>query len=406
MQPSPLAPSHFATLASIDGVTLATASCGMKYVGRDDVMLITCADGSSISGVFTTSDTAAAPVLWCQQHLHSATAIITNAGNANAFTGANGVKDVLEICTNLADRIGAKPEHILMASTGVIGEPLDIKCLINSFDNLLEPSGKASWATAADAIRTTDTFAKGASASCIIDDKVVHISGIAKGSGMIAPNMATMLGYVATDAAISPALLDDILADANHRSFNAITVDSDMSTNDSVFLIATGAAGNKPISDPTQPDYQAFRDALDKVMQELAQQIVRDGEGASKFITIDIHGAESQETAHHIGMTIANSPLVKTAIAGEDANWGRIVMAVGKSGANINQNQIAISIGGIHITKDGARCEDYDEAPVAAHMQGENIDISVHVGDGSGHARIWTCDLTHGYISINADYRS
>ena len=282
--------------------------------------------------------------------------------------------------------------------------PLDTAILKAQFDTLA--ANTASWQQAAGAILTTDTFAKGASASASIGDSTIHISGIAKGSGMIAPDMATMLGFIATDAALPQDVLSALLTDATRRSFNAITVDSDSSTNDSVYLMASGKAGNPSVSSAEDPALDGFRTALDLVMQDLAKQIVRDGEGASKFITLDVSGATDDGTAHHIGMAIANSPLVKTAIAGEDANWGRIVMAVGKAGAGVAPQALDIWMGGIRITAGGARVDDYDEAPVAAHMKGDEIDIAVKVGSGSGTARVWTCDLTHGYISINADYRS
>jgi len=414
MNRSPLAPKTFAELPPIAGVDLAVAGSGMKYQGRNDMVLITTGSDSAIAGVFTQSDTAAAPVQWCQSKLASGftstsnIAIFTNAGNANAFTGAQGLVDVGVICGNLGARMDIDPDNILIASTGVIGEFLDTDCLIARFDDLLnsDKNTDTNWQAAADAIRTTDTFAKGAAASARLGETTIQISGIAKGSGMIAPNMATMLGYVATDAAIAPELLATLLQDSNRRSFNAITVDGDTSTNDSVFLIATGKAGNPIIDHPSHPDLPAFIAALDSVMQDLAKQIVRDGEGASKFITIDITGAKNNDQAHEIGLAIANSPLVKTAIAGEDANWGRIVMAVGKAGLGINQDDISIAIGGVHITENGACRADYDETPVAAHMKNAEIDVAVAIGDGDGLARIWTCDLTHGYISINADYRS
>ena len=291
-----------------------------------------------------------------------------------------------------------------MASTGVIGEPLDTAILEAQFGRLVDGTG--GWQDAAEAIRTTDTFAKGAGASASIGGTAVHISGIAKGSGMIAPDMATMLGFIATDAAIPRDVLAALLADATKRSFNAITVDSDTSTNDSVYLLASGAAGNSSVGSAADPALDDFRAALDQVMQDLAKQIVRDGEGASKFITVSVAGATDEDAARRIGMAIANSPLVKTAIAGEDANWGRIVMAVGKAGAGVAPQTLDIAMGGIQITAGGARVEGYDEAPVAAHMKGDEIDIAISVGDSAGKARIWTCDLTHGYISINADYRS
>ena len=407
MTVSPLAPHAFPVLPDIDGVTLSTAASGMKYAGRDDMLLMRLEDGGTLAAVFTRSDMAAAPVDWCRQQLatgHATRALLVNAGNANAFTGDGGMVAVSDCCSDIASRLGCEAGEVMMASTGVIGEPLDTAILKAQFDTLA--TNTASWQQAAGAILTTDTFAKGASASASIGDSTIHISGIAKGSGMIAPDMATMLGFIATDAALPQDVLSALLTGSTRRSFNAITVDSDSSTNDSVYLMASGKAGNPAVSSAEDPALDGFRTALDLVMQDLAKQIVRDGEGASKFITLDVSGATDDGTAHHIGMAIANSPLVKTAIAGEDANWGRIVMAVGKAGAGVAPQALDIWMGGIRITAGGARVDDYDEAPVAAHMKGDDIDIAVKVGSGSGTARVWTCDLTHGYISINADYRS
>ena len=408
MTVSPLAPPAFPEIPPITGLTLATAASGMKYQGRDDMLLMRVDEGAVMAGVFTRSDTAAAPVIWCRDHLAGGPdgprAILVNAGNANAFTGSNGMKAVEESCHALARRLGCEPGLVLMASTGVIGEPLDVAKLTSRYDELI--TGSTGWNEAAHAIMTTDTFAKGAHAQASIDGARVSIAGIAKGSGMIAPDMATTLGFIATDAALPRAVLMDLLTAATGKSFNAITVDSDTSTNDSVFLVATGDAGNQPVSAADDPRLDDFRAALDRVAQDLAKQIVRDGEGAGKFITINVAGAADDGTAHRIGMAIANSPLVKTAIAGEDANWGRIVMAVGKAGLGLDQSRIGVSIGGIMIAADGARVDGYDEAPVAAHMTGDMIDIDVTVGTGTGTARVWTCDLTHGYISINADYRN
>ena len=407
MTVSPLAPAAFPAMPDIKGVTLSTAASGMKYTGRDDMLLMRLDGSGSIAAVFTKSDTAAAPVQWCRQQLGAGgrtRAILVNAGNANAFTGDGGMAAVTACCEGVAAKLGCAAGEVLTASTGVIGEPLDSAVLAARFDDLA--SGSADWQTAAQAILTTDTFAKGARATAVIAGTEVQIAGIAKGSGMIAPDMATMLGFIATDAALPQQVLAALLTDATDRSFNAITVDSDTSTNDSVYLMASGAAGNAEVTAADDPALDGFRDALDRVMQDLARQIVRDGEGATKFITIAVTGAANDRAAHGIGMSIANSPLVKTAIAGEDANWGRIVMAVGKSGAGIDQSRLDISMGGVLIAAAGARLDDYDEAPVAAHMKGEEIDIAVKVGDGAGAARVWTCDLTHGYISINADYRS
>ena len=407
MTVSPLAPDAFQPVPRIAGVTLATAASEMKYRGRDDMLLMRLADGATTAGVFTRSDTAAAPVTWCRERLRSAgaaRAILVNAGNANAFTGAAGMAAVRACCEGIANRLGYQADDILMASTGVIGEPLDTGVLEARFDDLA--TGEADWQDAARAIMTTDTFAKGASATTQIGGIPVTISGIAKGSGMIAPDMATMLGFIATDAALPADTLAILLRRATATSFNAITVDSDSSTNDSVFLIASGAASHGTVDGADDPALDGFRTALDTVMQDLAQQIVRDGEGATKFVTVTVSGAADNAAAHRIGMAIANSPLVKTAIAGEDANWGRIVMAVGKAGEGIDQTRISVSIGGILIAADGGRVDGYDEAPVAAHMAGDSIAIEVTVGGGAGTSRIWTCDLTHGYISINADYRS
>jgi len=407
MTVSPLAPHAFPALLDIAGVTLSTATSGMKYAGRDDMLLMRLEDGGTLAAVFTRSDMAAAPVVWCRQQLAGGgtpRALLVNAGNANAFTGNGGMAAVEACCRGMASRLGCAPGEVMMASTGVIGEPLDTTILAAQFDSLV--AGVAGWQAAAKAIRTTDTFAKGAGAGASIGGRTVHISGIAKGSGMIAPDMATMLGFIATDAVLPRDVLAALLAEATKHSFNAITVDSDTSTNDSVYLMASGRAGNPPVSSAADPALDSFRAALDTVMQDLAKQIVRDGEGASKFITVRVAGAADDDAARRIGMAIANSPLVKTAIAGEDANWGRIVMAVGKAGAGVDPRQLDISVGGLRITAGGARLEGYDEAPVAAHMKGDEIDIKVRVGDGPGGARIWTCDLTHGYVSINADYRS
>ena len=407
MTVSPLAPAAFPAMPDIAGVTLSTAASGMKYTGRDDMLLMQLSGSGSIAAVFTKSDTAAAPVDWCRRQLGAgsgARAILVNAGNANAFTGDGGMAAVTTCCEGVATKLGCAPGEVLMASTGVIGEPLDSAVLAAHFDSLA--NGSADWQAAAQAILTTDTFAKGASTTAAIGGTDVQIAGIAKGSGMIAPNMATMLAFIATDAALPQPVLAALLADATDRSFNAITVDSDTSTNDSVYLMASGAAGNDAVAGADDPALDDFRGALDQVMQDLARQVVRDGEGATKFITIAVTGAADDTVAHGIGMSIANSPLVKTAVAGEDANWGRIVMAVGKSGAGIDQSKLDISMGGVLIATAGTRVVDYDESPVALHMKGEEIDIAVKVGDGTGTARIWTCDLTHGYISINADYRS
>ena len=404
---SPLAPNSFPDLPPIAGIKLGTAASGMRYQGRDDLLLISLAPESSVAGVFTQSDTAAAPVGWSRKiaATGAATAIITNAGNANAFTGSYGDDAVHDVVNNLAGYLDCDAGSIMVASTGVIGEPLDAAKLAPYFEALVNQSN-ATWHDAANAILTTDTFAKGAHATCIIDGVSVDICGIAKGSGMIAPNMATMLGYIGTNAAVPADVLAECLRVANDDSFNAITVDSDTSTNDSVFLMASGMAGNRLIASANDPALTDFRAALAAVMRDLAIQIVRDGEGATKLVTINITGAQTNVIARQIGLAIANSPLVKTAIAGEDANWGRIVMAIGKLGIGIPSDAISIDIGGYAVARDGMRIANYDETPIAVHMTGQMIDLAVTVGDGDGTAQVWTCDLTHGYISINADYRS
>ena len=404
---SPLAPNSFPDLPPIAGIKLGTAASGMRYQGRDDLLLISLAPESSVAGVFTQSDTAAAPVGWSRKiaATGAATAIITNAGNANAFTGSYGDDAVHDVVNNLAGYLDCDAGSIMVASTGVIGEPLDAAKLAPYFEALVNQSN-ATWHDAANAILTTDTFAKGAHATCIIDGVSVDICGIAKGSGMIAPNMATMLGYIGTNAAVPADVLAECLRVANDDSFNAITVDSDTSTNDSVFLMASGMAGNRLIASANDPALTGFRAALAAVMRDLAIQIVRDGEGATKLVTINITGAQTNVIARQIGLAIANSPLVKTAIAGEDANWGRIVMAIGKLGIGIPSDAISIDIGGYAVARGGMRIADYDETPIAAHMTGQMIDLAVTVGAGDGTAQVWTCDLTHGYISINADYRS
>ena len=404
---SPLAPDRFPDSPAIDGLGLAVAASGLKYKNRDDLLLMTLCDTATVAGVFTRSDTAAAPVVWSRDVVASgrAGAILTNAGNANAFTGERGRDTVHQTSAALAGALGISADQILLASTGVIGEPLETAKLSAYFPQLVANQG-ASWEQAAGAILTTDTFPKGAHLTCDIDGVSVNICGIAKGSGMIAPNMATMLGYIATDANMPADVLQTLLKAATDHSFNAITVDSDTSTNDTVFLIATGRANTPMITSADDPKLAGFRDALKQLMVDLATQIVRDGEGASKFITITVNGADSDHQARHIGLAIANSPLVKTAIAGEDANWGRIVMAVGKSGFGIDQQAIGIKIGGFPVAANGMRVADYDETPIAAHMQTASIDVAVSVGAGTGMATVYSCDLTHSYISINADYRS
>ncbi|MGC6485382.1 MAG: bifunctional glutamate N-acetyltransferase/amino-acid acetyltransferase ArgJ [Candidatus Puniceispirillales bacterium] len=408
MKRSPLAPAESAPLLPVSGFRLAVAETGMKYRNRPDCMLLAADQPVAAAGVLTRSKTCSAAVDWCRETLAGGKgqAVLVNAGNANAFTGRAGQSAVARCADAVAAACGCPKGNVLLASTGVIGEPLDDSLITGHLDAMIGRLSADGWADAAEAIRTTDTFAKGVSTTVEIDGTAVTITGIAKGSGMIAPDMATMLAFIATDAAIDPKTLRQITRQAADASFNAITVDSDTSTSDTVLVLASGRAGHSPISTLESPAAAAFEKALRDVMIDLAGLIVRDGEGASKFISITVSGAEDDAAARRIGLAIANSPLVKTAIAGEDANWGRVVMAVGKSGEHADRDRLSIAMGGVTIARDGARVDNYDEAPVAAHMQGQNIDIDIDVGVGDGRATVWTCDLTHDYITINADYRS
>ncbi len=406
---SPLAPTVIHPLPALPGIRLTARECGVRYKARKDVMLMEVAAGSTIAGVLTKSLTCSAPVDICRKHLKGgkARAILVNAGNANAFTGKVGVEAVDRCLKATAKSLGCKVSEIFIASTGVIGEPLNDKRITDNLGALIKDLHDDAWNDAARAIMTTDTFEKVATRSAKIGDVEVTINGIAKGSGMIAPDMATMLAFVATDAKIPAAILQTLLSKAADKSFNCITVDGDTSTSDTLLLVATGQGPKhkKPAS-ATDPILKEFRAALESLLTDLAVQVVQDGEGAEKLVTIDVSGAASAAAARRIGLAIANSPLVKTAIAGEDANWGRIVMAVGKSGEKADRDKLAISIGGVEITRNGQRRADYDEAPVAAHIKTRDVHIGVDVGIGSGKARVWTCDLTHRYIEINADYRS
>ncbi|MBN8829173.1 MAG: bifunctional glutamate N-acetyltransferase/amino-acid acetyltransferase ArgJ, partial [Sphingomonadales bacterium] len=335
----------------------------------------------------------------------SARALIVNAGNSNAFTGFRGREAVDQIREQVAGHLGCAPSEIFVSSTGVIGVPLP-KDKAREGVNAALSAAPCSWEQAAETIGTTDTFTKGAAASAMIGDTKVQLAAIIKGSGMIAPDMATMLGYIFTDAAIEPALLQQMLSAANQRTFSCITVDSDTSTSDTVLAFATGKAGNAPLTSMDSRGADAFQAALEQVCRDLAHLVVRDGEGAQKFIEIEVTGAVSDESARRVGMSIANSPLVKTAIAGEDANWGRVVMAVGKAGEPADRDKLAIRFADKWVAQAGLAVDSYDEAPVAAHLKGQDIRIGVDLGLGHGRATVWTCDLTHGYISINADYRS
>lgn len=407
MTRSPLAPTSFPTLPAIPGVTLRVARARYKQWDRCDLTFVTLDEGTAVAGVTTTSKCPSPEVEWCRDALPlgKARALVVNAGNSNAFTGNRGRAAVEAIAARVAGHLACQPSDVFVSSTGVIGVPLPIDKAEAGLDAAFtaEP---CSWEDAANTIGTTDTFAKGAATAAVVDGRTVNLVGIIKGSGMIAPDMATMLGYIFTDAAVDPAFLQRALSDANRKSFSCITVDSDTSTSDTVLAFATGAAGNAPLTDDDSDGADAFRAALAELCLQLAHLVVRDGEGASKFIRIDVEGAESDASAHRIALSIANSPLVKTAIAGEDANWGRIVMAVGKAGEPAERDKLAITFGGVQVASAGLAVEGYDETPVAAHLKGQDIEIGVDLGLGEGHATVWTCDLTHGYISINADYRS
>lgn len=401
---SPLAPASFPVVPMISGVRFATVEAGVRYSGRKDVMLTHLQAGTSIAGVFTTSATRAAPVLDCQAKLggdpSGEAAIIVNSGNANAFTGSDGAEAVTNICTAVADTLGIAPQRVFSSSTGVIGEALPFEKITAKLSELKEGLSPGKLKGAAEAIMTTDTFPKAAGAQIDIDGKTVSITGIAKGSGMIAPDMATMLVYIFTDAKIAQPDLQKVVSAINDRTFNCITVDSDTSTSDTLIMAATGAS-NVDVTGNAD-----FAQALETLMLDLAHQVVRDGEGATKFVTVNVTGADSEPDAKRCALSIANSPLVKTAIAGEDPNWGRIVAAVGKSGAKADRDTLSISFGDIRVAENGWVSPSYAEEQGAAVMKKQDIVINVDLGVGTSDATVWTCDLTHGYITINADYRS
>ncbi len=409
---SPLAPKGgFPKLPVIDGVRFAAVEAGVKYQGRLDVMLAEIAEGSAIAGTFTRSKTRAAPVLWCQENLAmgsqaGGSAILVNSGNANAFTGNNGMNGVEVTAGAVAETLGINRRNVFVASTGVIGEPLPSERITSKMGELRDGLDALRAEDAARAIMTTDTYAKGAKASVELDGVTVQIAGFAKGSGMIAPDMATMLVFVFTDAKITQSVLQEIVSGATVTTFNSITVDSDTSTSDSLVVTATGKAAMDEITSVSDPRAVVFADALRGVMLELAHLVVRDGEGATKFIEITVNGAESDAAAKTVGLSIANSPLVKTAFAGEDPNWGRIVMAIGKAGEAADRDKLSISFGDILVADKGWVSPDYREDDGADYMKSQDLSVTVDLGVGGGSATVWTCDLTHQYITINADYRS
>ena len=403
---SPLA-RPFPDLPAIAGVTPRVARARYKTWDRCDLSFVELVPGTSVAGVTTTSKCPSPEVEWCRAALPQgrARALIVSAGNANAFTGGRGRAAVQMLVDTASARLDCSAEEVFLSATGVIGVPLPQDKARAGLEAafVAEP---CSWRALTDAIGTTDTFAKAATTSAMIGGCRVELVGVIKGSGMIAPDMATMLGYIFTDAAIEPALLQQMLGTANRQTFSCITVDSDTSTSDTVLAFATGQADHARLACMDSPGADAFAAALTDLCRQLAQLVVRDGEGASKFIEIRVSGAVSDESAHRIALSIANSPLVKTAIAGEDANWGRVVMAVGKAGEPAERDLLSIRFGGIEVAAQGVVVEGYDEAPVAAHLKGSEVLIEADIGLSTGRATVWTCDLTHGYISINADYRS
>ncbi len=411
MSVSPLAPESFPELPAVAGVQLATHAAGLRYQGRADLMLALVPPGTAVAGTFTRSLCPSAPVDWCRRILPSGRgrAVVVNSGNANAFTGRHGDTAAELTATTIAASLGVPPEEVYLASTGVIGENLPTEALTQALPALAAELGESSpsaWEAAAGAIRTTDTFSKGSGTTITIDGVEIHVAGIAKGSGMIAPDMATMLSFVFTDAAVSPAALQALLSGAVDHSYNRITVDSDTSTSDTVLLFATGAAGNAEITGPDDPGYADLAEALGALNLDLAKQIVRDGEGATKFVEVRVAGADTEDAARIIALSIANSPLVKTALAAEDANWGRIVMAIGKAGQRADRDRLSVWIGDELVAAGGVQHPDYSEARATEHLRNDHVRLTADVGVGSADATVWTCDLTHGYIEINAGYRS
>jgi glutamate N-acetyltransferase / amino-acid N-acetyltransferase len=408
---SPLAPTDVPEMPVIAGVKLATAAAGIRYKGRTDVLLAILEKGTTVAGVFTKSKCASAPVEWCRAKLSrgKARALVVNSGNANAFTGKTGKQATAVTAAIAAKAVGCSPNEVFLASTGVIGEPLDALKFDGVLGSLVETAGPDDYMGAARAIMTTDTFPKVATATVKLGKTEVTINGMAKGAGMIAPDMATMLSFVFTDAPISANALQSLLKAGVEDTFNAVTIDGDTSTSDTLMAFATGTAaanGAPKISRASDPRLKAFTQALRKVLADLSEQVARDGEGARKLVEIIVEGATTKASARKIAMSVANSPLVKTAIAGEDANWGRVVMAVGKAGEPANRDKLSISFNGIRVAKSGARDPSYDEAQVSDAMKAPKIQIKISLGLGKGRDRVLTCDLTKEYVAINGDYRS
>ena len=408
---SPLAPKKYPTLPVIEGVRFASVAAGVRYAGRTDLMMALFDAPAAVAGVFTKSKCPSAPVDWCREKLKGgvARALVVNSGNANAFTGHRGSSAVAEIGAAVATATHAEADQVFMASTGVIGEPLEASRITHALKTLVADAKPDAMMDAARAIMTTDTYPKVSTRGVKLGDADATISGMAKGAGMIAPDMATMLSFVFTDAPIAAPALQTLLSKSVQGSFNAITVDSDTSTSDTLLLFATGAAakrGAPEISEASDPRLGPFKRGLDKVLLDLAHQVVRDGEGARKFVEVRVEGAASRKAAKRIALSIANSPLVKTAVAGEDANWGRVVMAVGKAGEKADRDTLEIYFGDIRVAHAGLRDPDYDEAETTAYMKKQSIVITAKLGIGAARAKVWTCDLTKEYVAINGDYRS
>jgi glutamate N-acetyltransferase/amino-acid N-acetyltransferase len=408
---SPLAPRKQPALPPIDGLRIATAQAGIKYKGRTDLLVMVFDEGTRVAGVLTRSKCPSAPVDFCRDNLPGGNArvLVVNSGNANAFTGRKGREATTLTASAAAAATGCATGEVFLASTGVIGEPLDAARFTDLLEGMARDAAPDRWAEAGLAIMTTDTYPKYATATVRLGDVDVTINGIAKGAGMIAPDMATMLSFVATDAPIAAPVLQRLLARGVGKTFNSVTVDSDTSTSDTLLVFATGAAaarGAAPIEDEKDPRLAGFRRAFNRILKNLALQVVRDGEGARKEIEITVTGAKSSRSARRIALSIANSPLVKTAVAGEDANWGRVVMAVGKAGEPADRDRLAIWFGQHRVAHEGERDPAYSEAAVSDYMKGERIRIGVDIGLGGGKATVWTCDLTKEYVAINGDYRS